>query len=35
MTITWEMVNLIGVVVLLLGVAWTLRNYKIKFTRIK
>ena len=30
---TWEMVNLIGIVVCWLVVAWTLRTYKISFTR--
>ena len=32
---TWEIVNLVGIDIFLLVVAWTLRNYKIKFTCIK
>ena len=28
---TWEIINLVGIVIFLLAVAWTLRNYKIKF----
>jgi len=32
---TWEIINLSGIVIFWLAVAWTFHNYKIKFTRIK